>query len=104
MKKAVFAFLFLLAIAVPAFATGDLKKVITGKVTDKESHETLAGVKVSVEGTSISTYTDMNGNYTLFIPQDGTTKISFSLVSYSNEVLSVPAVLSSGEIALDPAK
>jgi hypothetical protein len=101
MKKAVLFFLFLFAISSGAFATGDIKKVISGKVVDTESHESLAGVKVSVEGTNISTYTDINGKYTLFIPQGTDTKISFSLVSYRDNVIPGSNASVNGEINLE---
>jgi len=48
---------------------------ITGKVTSKATGETLPGASVSIKGIGNGTMTDANGNYSLTIPQGGTTVI-----------------------------
>jgi len=50
---------------------------ITGKVTDQTTGESLIGVSVKVKGTASGTVTDINGNFTLNAPEDGTLVISF---------------------------
>ena len=51
--------------AVPA---GDLQqKQITGKITD-ESGNPLPGVNIQVEGTTVGTISDLNGQYTIKCP------------------------------------
>src|SRR5690606_9033189 len=50
--------------------------VITGVVTD-ENGEPLPGVTVSVPGTGIGTATDMDGRYTLSVPEESTLVFSF---------------------------
>src|SRR5690606_13908121 len=36
---------------------------ITGKITNKESNESLVGVTVTIKGTTVATMTDANGNF-----------------------------------------
>ena len=50
---------------------------ITGKITDQTTGESLIGVSVKVKGTSAGTVTDINGNFTLNAPEDGTLVVSF---------------------------
>ena len=49
-------------------STAPPKANISGKVVDKFSEEELAGVIIDVEGTDISVYTDINGNYAEVFP------------------------------------
>jgi TonB-linked SusC/RagA family outer membrane protein len=45
--------------------------VITGKVTDKEEGTPLPGVNIYIKGTTIGTVTDIDGNYTLTVSDEG---------------------------------
>jgi TonB-dependent starch-binding outer membrane protein SusC len=56
---------------------------ITGKVTSKDDGEGLPGVNVVVKGTALGTVTDLNGDYSLNAPSDGT--LVFSSVGYTTE-------------------
>ena len=56
---------------------------ITGTVTDGNSGESLPGVNVVVEGTTIGAVTNANGNYTLEVPENGV--VIFSYVGYMTE-------------------
>ncbi|MFO8002338.1 MAG: SusC/RagA family TonB-linked outer membrane protein [Marinilabilia sp.] len=49
---------------------------VTGTVTDQNG-EPVPGVNVVVVGTSTGTITDMDGNYSLDVPEDGSLKFSF---------------------------
>src|SRR5690606_23942286 len=51
--------------------TGDLALPITGRVTDQNG-EPVPGVTVSVPGTSIGTATDLEGQYSLDVPEGAT--------------------------------
>lgn len=52
-------------------------KKVTGKVTDR-SGASLPGVSVSIEGTTIGTITDNDGNFSLVnVPENGTLQFSF---------------------------
>ncbi len=60
--------------------------IITGKVTD-ENGEPLPGASVTVAGTTTGTVTDMDGNYTITVP-DGSTLI-FSYIGFETMQISV---------------
>ena len=59
-------------------AVQDIK--ITGKVTG-EAGEALAGVSVTLKGTTTGTTTDNTGTYTLTVPEKGT--LVFSFIGYT---------------------
>lgn len=61
----------------------DSKQIIKGQVTDA-SGEPLIGVSVSVKGSTSGTMTDMDGNYTLIVPE-GYKDIQFSYVGFKTE-------------------
>jgi TonB-linked SusC/RagA family outer membrane protein len=52
---------------------------VTGTVTDADNGGTLPGVSVQVKGTSLGTVTDMDGKYSLQVPEDAAALI-FSFV------------------------
>jgi len=54
---------------------------VTGVVSD-ESGETLPGVNVMVKGTTVGAVTDVNGNYSITVP-DGNAVLQFSFVGYN---------------------
>ena len=54
---------------------------VKGNVRD-QSGEPMAGVNVIVEGTTIGTMTDSNGNFTLNVPSTSI-KIKFSYIGYA---------------------
>ena len=60
-----------------------IEKTIEGRVVD-ENGEGLPGVSVLIKGTTQGTVTDINGNYTLTVPDDATTLV-FSYVGYVQE-------------------
>lgn len=53
---------------------GLIQKKITGKVTD-EKGESLPGVNIIAKGTTISTQTDFDGNFTIEVPDTVTTLV-----------------------------
>lgn len=61
---------------------------ITGTVKDVSNDEPLPGVNILVKGTSIGTVTDVNGKYTLSVPDDATTLV-FSSVGYTAEEVTI---------------
>lgn len=68
------------------------KNVVKGNVTDKETNEPLIGVSVAVKGTQTGTITDMNGNYTLTIPnniQRENAKLIFSYLGYTTQEINI---------------
>jgi TonB-linked SusC/RagA family outer membrane protein len=63
-------------------------RTIRGTVTDGETSESLPGVNVVVKGTTIGTITDIQGQYTLSVPQNANTLV-FSSVGYSAEEVGI---------------
>ncbi|HZF99820.1 MAG TPA: carboxypeptidase-like regulatory domain-containing protein, partial [Chitinophagales bacterium] len=46
-------------------------RIVTGKVTDQQT-QPVVGASVVVKGTTTGTYTDIDGNFTLAVPEDAT--------------------------------
>ena len=65
------------------------KQTVKGCVRDQNG-EPLVGVTVKIQGTSLGTITDIDGNYSLPVPNDQV-KIEFSYVGY-NTVLMTPGI------------
>lgn len=61
---------------------------VSGTVTDASTGETLPGVNVVVEGTSIGVTTDVDGKFTLSLPKLGETLV-FSYVGYTTKKVTV---------------
>ncbi len=55
---------------------------ITGKITG-DNGEALSGVSIKIQGTSLGTTTDYNGNFTLTVPQNG--KLVISYIGYESQ-------------------
>lgn len=63
-------------------------KVVSGRVTSSEDNAALPGVSIAVQGTSIGTTTDIDGNYRITLPSEANTLI-FSFIGYTNQVVQV---------------
>lgn len=61
-------------------------KQIRGNVTSAEDGSVLPGVSIVVKGTTIGTVTDIDGNYSLSVPQDVTTLVFSFIGMESKEV------------------
>ena len=64
------------------------QKMISGQVTDSESGDPLIGVRILVVGTTTGTTSDINGNYTLQVPEEGE-KLNFSFFSYQSQEVTI---------------
>ncbi len=69
----------LLLLSVITFAQ---QGIIRGKVIDKSSGEELIGATIFIEGTTIGTITDFDGNFSLENLEPGTINIRCSFISY----------------------
>ncbi len=67
---------------------GQQSLIIKGKVTDASTGESLPGVNIAVAGTAIGTTTNIEGEYTLNVPNESST-IEFSFVGFKMESISV---------------
>lgn len=86
--------------------------VISGKVTDAKSNETLPGVAVRLTSTTFAISTDVNGNYSLSADVNpGRYTVSFTYIGYktvsktiqlgASEAVSLDAVLEQDAVGLD---
>ncbi len=74
------------------------KGKVTGKITDAETGEALVGTNVVVKGTSTGVVADVNGNYSIDLPQGST--LVFSFIGYNTqEVIAKSATM---DIKLTP--
>lgn len=80
--------------------------VVKGKVKDKEGNE-LPGASILVEGTTVGTVTDINGDYSLrFVPKSNQ-RLIFSFVGLKTKPVAytgqkeLNVTLESGDVALD---
>ncbi len=81
--------LFLFIFYSPSFASAEYKEVqqngktVTGLIKDQQG-EPLPGVVVAVKGTTIGTYSDENGKYSLNVPNSNLT-LTFSFIGYNTQ-------------------
>jgi len=80
--------LFLLLLCLPLLALGQTA-TLTGKVKDAETGEVLPFCSVFVNNTTISTATDLDGNFTLSGLEPGPLEIGFSFMGYTAETRKV---------------
>ena len=71
-----------------SFTSFSQEKNVTGKVTSSEDGLGIPGVSVSVEGSTIGTITDTEGNYRLSVPNDAKTLV-FSFVGMETQKLAI---------------
>ncbi|MBK7872802.1 MAG: SusC/RagA family TonB-linked outer membrane protein [Saprospiraceae bacterium] len=66
------------------------QRTITGKVTDQTTGDPLIGANILVIGTSVGTVTDIDGAYSLEVPE-GATQIEFSYTGYASQRITLGA-------------
>lgn len=66
------------------YETKPLRGVVSGKITDAETGEPLIGTNVVVKGTTKGVVADVNGNYTIELPQ-GSNTLVFSFIGYASQ-------------------
>ncbi len=79
------------------------QRTVTGTVTDQETGDPLIGANILVIGTSSGTVTDIDGSYSLNVPE-GSNVLEFSYTGYSSQRITLGAsdvvniALSAGEL------
>ena len=99
MKKissSVFSLLLLVLFSASAFAQA---RRVSGRVTVEGSGEGVAAASVNVVGTSLGTYTDDQGRFTLNVP-DGPVVLRVRRIGYTQKALTVPAGATDANLAL----
>ncbi|MDX1666908.1 MAG: SusC/RagA family TonB-linked outer membrane protein, partial [Saprospiraceae bacterium] len=79
--------LFVLLLAFASFATVMAQRTITGKVVDNAG-DPLIGATILVEGTSTGTVTEIDGTYTLRVPEGSNTLI-FSYTGFKSREVEI---------------
>lgn len=90
--KVIFILVATLIFSSFAFANGENKTkepkssssalILTGKVTDNQTGEALTGVKIELPGTNLAAYTDFDGSYNITLPDNGSYKVNYQLITY----------------------
>ena len=86
------------------------QQVVTGRITDASTGELMPGVNIQVKGTTLGTLSDLDGRYTLAVPDPNATLI-FSFIGYDQQEINingrrevdlkmVPSVLSLDEVVV----
>ncbi|NQZ75467.1 MAG: SusC/RagA family TonB-linked outer membrane protein [Ekhidna sp.] len=78
-----------IALLIGAFAANGQDKTVTGTVSDAQDGITLPGVTVVVKGTTNGVATDIDGNYSIEVPEDAI--LVFSFIGYQSQELAVGA-------------
>ena len=81
----VLSFIFVFCSSMPAVAQNGIK--ITGKIVDNTQMEVI-GANVLVKGTSIGAITDINGEYTIVVPDEKAILV-FSFIGYQKQEIAV---------------
>lgn len=84
MKKTL---LLLLMLANLAALTYGADRIISGSVYD-DAHQPLIGATIQVEGTKIATTADVNGKYSISVP-NGKTNLKFSFLGYITQIVKI---------------
>ena len=80
-------FTIALCLFVSIGATWAQAQKVSGTVTEAATGEPIPGVTVMIEGTLTGTNTDLNGNYTLSVPDNGV--LVFTSVGFASQKVSV---------------
>lgn len=70
--------------------TAFAQRTVKGKITDSENGEALIGATVSVVGTPRGAVSDIDGNYSVAVP-DGATQLRFSYTGYAEQTITLGA-------------
>ena len=80
--------------------------IIRGRVVDAETNQPLVFAGIAVQGSNVSTITNLDGEFTLKLPEGETGKLEFSYIGYKNKVMTVEEMKTNGQrnlIALETA-
>jgi TonB-linked SusC/RagA family outer membrane protein len=85
MKNILLCFVLIAGTTFSAYAQD---RTVTGKVTSVDEPEGIPGVNVLVKGSMVGSITDIDGNYSVAVP-DGSSTLVFSFVGYMSQEVNV---------------
>lgn len=94
MIKKIFTTLVFMQLSVLLFSQNSIK----GVVTDADNGESVIGCNILLQGTTIGTVTDFDGNYELKNVPAGTYNIIFSFISYDKSIQKVTVAKNTEQI------
>jgi TonB-dependent starch-binding outer membrane protein SusC len=65
------------------------QRQVTGQVKESEKGELLPGVSVVLRGTSTGTITDLDGKFTISVPEKGESELVFSYIGFTSQTVAV---------------
>lgn len=71
--------------------------VIRGRVVDAETNQPLVFAGIAVQGSNVSTITNLDGEFTLKIGAGETGNLEFSYVGYKNRVMAIDEMKTNGQ-------
>ncbi len=84
-------FLFLVAILCGSMAGFAQSRQVKGTVTNKDAGDPLPGVTVRLRNTTTGVNTDVNGQFTINLPDDKAAELQFTYIGYQQKVIPVKA-------------
>ena len=75
-------------LAAPRYDIDIEGNTVSGKIVDANDGTPLIGVSVSVKGSQLGTFSDIDGNYSITLPQ-GSRQLIFTYVGYTSQTRSV---------------
>src|SRR5690554_8214066 len=73
---------------ITVFSVTAQSHIIIGKVTAENEPEGIPGVNVRVQGTMVGTITDIDGSYSIKVPE-GSSALTFSFVGFATQNISI---------------
>jgi len=95
-RSSAFSLLLLVLVSASAFAQ---TRRVSGRVTVEGSGEPIVAASVNVVGTSVGTYTDDQGNFSLNVP-DGPATLRVRRIGYTQKTLAVPTGATEANVSL----
>lgn len=85
MKNILLCFVLIVGTTFSAFAQN---RTVTGRVTSEDEPEGIPGVNILVKGSMVGSITDIDGNYSVAVPE-GSTTLVFSFVGYMPQEVNI---------------
>jgi TonB-linked SusC/RagA family outer membrane protein len=95
-RSSVFSLLLLVLVSASAFAQA---RRVSGRITVEGSGEAIVAASVNLVGTSVGTYTDDQGRFSLNVP-DGPATLRVRRIGYTQKTIAVPAGATDANVSL----